>query len=145
MYTEGGHTRMALWRRLPGRTSRNRRRSSSMLVLYPFSAAWQPSAMDTYTARSFASLTGDSMNPHASFLNNGSSRKASCPAYAEIKLLGCYQCEFLQFPKKYPKLDRQPSVKYVCKFMHLVHILVHVGPRTYLLCIQWLHMSMLAR
>ena len=43
------------------------------------SAARQPSAMDWYTARSLASLTGASMKPQASLRNSGSSRNASCP------------------------------------------------------------------
>ena len=46
------------------------------------SAPRQPSAMDWYTARSLASLTGFSMWPQASFLNRLSSRNASLPAPA---------------------------------------------------------------
>ena len=47
---------------------------------HPSSAAWQPSSMDWYTARSLSSLTGASMWPQASFRNSASSRKLSCPA-----------------------------------------------------------------
>jgi len=52
------------------------------------SAPRQPSAIDWYTARSLASLTGLSMWPQASFLNRLSSRNASLPARARALAKG---------------------------------------------------------
>ena len=68
------------------------RQSPALRVIetHPSSAAWQPSSMDWYTARSLASLTGASMWPHASFRNSASSKKLSWPATGDI------DCELTQ-------------------------------------------------